>query len=164
MQRDVVVRFYAGIGSRSTPPEVQGYMTALAAWLGSVGYTLRSGGAQGADTAFELGAATKEIYKGFDSTLESESVAAGIHPAWHAVGSYARRLHGRSVNIILGKNLDSPVDFVVCYTPNAQKVGGTRTGIVCAEQAGIPVFNLADPSQAAALSDALNKLAQRLRR
>lgn len=157
------MRYYAGIGSRETPPEVLGYMTALALWLGQIGYVLRSGGAQGADLAFEKGAAGKEIFKGFDSTEPAEQIAARLHPAWFQVGNYARRLHGRNVNIILGHNLDRPVDFVVCWTPGAADVGGTRTGIVCARERSIPVFNLADPQQAAALQVALNKLAERLR-
>ena len=46
---------YAGIGSRSTPPEVQAVMRTLANNLEYTGFTLRSGGAKGADSAFEHG-------------------------------------------------------------------------------------------------------------
>lgn len=44
---------YAGIGSRETPMEVLELMTKASAWLGTKGYTLQSGGAIGADMAFE---------------------------------------------------------------------------------------------------------------
>lgn len=44
---------YAGIGSRETPMEVLELMTKASTWLGSKGYTLQSGGAIGADMAFE---------------------------------------------------------------------------------------------------------------
>ena len=44
---------YAGIGSRETPIEVLELMTKASTWLGSKGYTLQSGGAIGADMAFE---------------------------------------------------------------------------------------------------------------
>lgn len=44
---------YAGIGSRETPMEVLELMTKASAWLGAKGYTLQSGGAIGADMAFE---------------------------------------------------------------------------------------------------------------
>ena len=55
--------FYAGIGSRKTPPTIRSLMTKCANQLHNEGFTLRSGGAQGADTAFELGAQLrKEIY------------------------------------------------------------------------------------------------------
>lgn len=44
---------YAGIGSRETPMEVLELMTKASTWLGTKGYTLQSGGAIGADMAFE---------------------------------------------------------------------------------------------------------------
>ena len=44
---------YAGIGSRRTPKEVLELMTKASAWLGERGYQLQSGGAIGADMAFE---------------------------------------------------------------------------------------------------------------
>jgi len=46
---------YAGIGSRETPPDVCDLMTRLAGALEKAGYVLRSGGAAGADTAFQMG-------------------------------------------------------------------------------------------------------------
>ena len=48
---------YAGIGSRETPQNVLEYMEQLAYdWAKEYEHTLRSGGARGADTAFEKGA------------------------------------------------------------------------------------------------------------
>lgn len=48
---------YAGIGSRETPPSVLEYMTLFARdWAHDYEATLRSGGAIGADLAFEQGA------------------------------------------------------------------------------------------------------------
>lgn len=44
---------YAGVGSRETPMEVLELMTEASVWLGAKGYTLQSGGAIGADMAFE---------------------------------------------------------------------------------------------------------------
>jgi predicted Rossmann fold nucleotide-binding protein DprA/Smf involved in DNA uptake len=43
------MKFYAGIGSRETPPDILEWMTSLAANLETMNYVLRSGGAQGAD-------------------------------------------------------------------------------------------------------------------
>ena len=48
-------RSYAGIGSRNTPAHIQDKMQELAAALAGHGYILRSGGAAGADSAFEQG-------------------------------------------------------------------------------------------------------------
>ena len=53
---------YAGIGSRKTPNSILEEMTTLAKLLSNMGYTLNSGGAVGADTAFEQGADKKNHY------------------------------------------------------------------------------------------------------
>ena len=55
---------YAGIGSRETPMEVLELMTKASAWLGAKGYTLQSGGAIGADMAFEGKAYPKTLTAG----------------------------------------------------------------------------------------------------
>ena len=48
-------RTYAGIGSRGTPDRIQMLMADIAEALATRGWVLRSGGARGADTAFETG-------------------------------------------------------------------------------------------------------------
>ena len=56
-------RRFAGIGSRSTPDHVLQAMRKVAHRLAEMGYTLLSGGAAGADSAFEEGCfGRKEIY------------------------------------------------------------------------------------------------------
>lgn len=50
-----MARFYTGVGSRETPHEDMQLMRHLAAKLAFRGWTLRSGGADGADTAFQDG-------------------------------------------------------------------------------------------------------------
>jgi hypothetical protein len=65
--------------------------------------------------------------------------------------SYARHLHGRNAQIILGADLVKPVEFVVCWTPTHIERGGTRLGMRLAEQRDIPVHNLAEPETWAAL-------------
>ena len=44
---------YAGIGARATPAPVLADMTVMAGWLARTGWHLASGGAHGADGAFE---------------------------------------------------------------------------------------------------------------
>jgi hypothetical protein len=64
-----IYQSYAGIGSRETPADVMALMGRVAARLEVLGWTLRSGAAQGADQAFEAGVSSKkEIFlpwKGF---------------------------------------------------------------------------------------------------
>ena len=52
---------YAGIGSRITPTPVLDLMRRISARLSSIGYTLLSGGAAGADSAFSAGSSASEI-------------------------------------------------------------------------------------------------------
>lgn len=47
--------YYTGIGSRETPEEVLSLFTIVGEFLAKKGYILRSGGAKGADKAFEVG-------------------------------------------------------------------------------------------------------------
>jgi len=144
------MKYYAGIGSRSTPPHILEYMTKAAGHLEKMGYILRSGGAEGADKAFENGVKdflNKEILRPKHSNSSAELLASTIHPMWSACNEYARGLHGRNCQIILGKNLDTPVEFVICWTLDGIQRGGTRTGLVLASQRGIPTFNLANPDE-----------------
>lgn len=148
------MKFYAGIGSRQTPSTVLMYMTRLAKRLAELGFVLRSGGAGGADTAFEAGAGeAKEIFlpwKGFNgnkSRLYSQSdeayaMAARFHPNWNACTRGARAMHARNCHQVLGADLDDPVQFVLCWTPNGTGSGGTGQAIRIARHYEIPVFDL----------------------
>jgi len=147
-----VSKYYAGVGSRNTPGCILSDMTTYAARLEKLGYILRSGGAQGADKAFEHG-----VTKGVNKTIfhptkrwspsdAAMEIAAKIHPAWDKCSAYARACHGRNVYQVLGENLDEPVEFVICWTPSAEAIGGTRTAIKLAEQHSITVYNLANPA------------------
>lgn len=50
------MKYYTGIGSRNTPYHIQQLIIKIAYKLAGMGYTLRSGAARGADSAFERGA------------------------------------------------------------------------------------------------------------
>lgn len=161
------MRFYTGVGSRETPPEVLVGMRRLAEWLRLLGFTLRSGGANGADTAFETGAYDlRHIYlpwSGFNGRYRTHSespsrdayaLAQTVHPAWSRLSTGARALHARNCHQVLGDTLDAPSDFLVCWTPDGcvseatrtKNAGGTATAIVLADRHAIPVFNLCDPA------------------
>lgn len=151
-------KYYSGVGSRECPIYVCKAMTAIALFLETEGYILRSGGANGADLAFENGVKNpnnKNIFlpwEGFnnsDSSLfgvceDAITMATTVHPTGNALKKRkaALSLHARNCYQVLGKTLASPSDFLICWTENAKKVGGTRTAIVLAERNGIPILNL----------------------
>ncbi len=167
---------YAGIGSRGTPAPVLALMTRLAARLAAHGYTLQSGGAPGADMAFEAGAGMyKTIFlpwphfqsRGAAPTdrdrpdAEAYRIAATLHPVWTRLSSAAQALMARNVHQILGADLRSPVDFVACWTPDgcesererSRATGGTGQAIALADRWGIPIYNLARPTAMARLAE-----------
>ena len=147
---------YAGIGSRSTPNEIKSLMFFAAKFLSRKGYTLRSGGADGADLAFEIGVNSvngmKEIYlpwKGFNnsnSTLvvkegEAYEIAEKFHPYWHNLKPGARKLQARNSHQVLGYDLKTPSNFVLCYTPKGSRKGGTGQALRIADEYGIEIFD-----------------------
>jgi hypothetical protein len=171
--------YYTGVGSREAPEQVLQEFRSLAYVLALAGYTLRSGGADGADIAFEEGArrapnAKLEIFlpwKGFKGN-KSRLVGAGpnalalattVHPAWSRLEDGPRKLHGRNCYQVLGKRLDSPSAFLVCWTSDgceeehtrSSNTGGTATAIVLACRHRVPVFNFARDGRRAALNEFL---------
>jgi len=148
------MKYYAGIGSRETPETVKIKMELIAQMLANKGYTLCSGGAEGADRAFERGAGPKEIYYSRDATQEGINLALEYHPnpkALMAKGDYVLGLMGRNMHILLGMDLNSPVDFVVCWTKDGGPTGGTGQALRYCMKNNIKIYNLYDAEQEKAL-------------
>ena len=170
---------YTGIGSRSAPPESMARMKAIGYFLAKAGWVLRSGGADGADSAFEDGCdradGWKEIYlpwKGFnkkegyyDLCDHAFELAELIHPAWDACSDGAKRLHARNTYQVLGALHDEPSKLVICWTKDGKLSGGTRTALVIARNHKIPIINLADDNSYAhwSASQILDKIASDFR-
>jgi len=150
-------RFYAGIGSRRTPEHVLEIMALIAEQLERKGFILRSGGAIGADKAFEKGAKRKQIFRPEHAKewcfREINTVLPKGRPPLEKMRPYVRGLLGRNAMQILGPDGDSPVDFVVCWTPEGRDDGGTGYAIRLAWKYGIPVYNLRNPDQAREFSE-----------
>ena len=82
------------------------------------------------------------IVRNKDLISETERIASEVHPAWDRCNEWARGMHSRNCHQILGYDLQSPVDAVICWTPNGKTQGGTATAIRIAMKYDIPVFNL----------------------
>ena len=123
---------YAGVGARSTPREVLAGMSDVAQVLGDAGFALSTGGADGADRAFEAGALRTDApvtvhtpwpgYNGYRPGRDPESdidvvhpkagdavrglsflhLARRHHPAWDRCRRGARALFLRNVSILAG--------------------------------------------------------------
>lgn len=150
------MKTYAGIGSRETPQRILSTMTGIAMTLWNNGWVLRSGAALGADSAFESGANNNaEIYLPWPGYNEHQSslcspsldaiiMAGTYHPAWDRCSQGARKLHGRNCHIVLGSDLNDPVDIIVCWTPGGKRKGGTGQALrMIRDYPDIEVFDLA---------------------
>lgn len=153
---------YAGIGSRKTPVTMRLFMTRLAEYLRQSGWYLRSGGAEGADAAFEAGASNAASiflpWRGYNDQFRQPgsdvydfpSHAARVeasrhHPAWEQLGDGAKLLHARNTHIVLGYDLRHPVSRVICWTPDGKETGGTAQAMRLARRKMIPIHNLHNP-------------------
>lgn len=138
----------AGIGSRETPTDVLDVLRFAGSALAAQGHRGSSGGARGADSAFEDGfrsvnPALLRSYTVNDASPAALALAARYHPAWDRCSDYARLLHARNGPIVLGETLCDPVDAILCWTPGGRVTGGTGQALRIAEDWRIPVFNLA---------------------
>lgn len=167
---------YAGIGSRNTPEPILNLMTRVAHKLEKDGWWLNSGGARGADTAFNIGVVkNKTIYIPWDNynglTLEypisskALDLASKHHPIWMKLSDAAKYLMARNCYQIFSHTLEDPVKFVICWTPdgcyhhNTRTIatGGTGLAISLASLNNIPVFNLFNEDHEKRMIDFLTK-------
>lgn len=177
----VIRIFYAGVGSRETPKDVLEKQRKIAIYLAKLGLTLRSGAADGSDTAFEKGCisaeGTMEIWmpwKGFNGRSyfnylpkdRHYEIAKTIHPIWDKLSRGPKALHSRNVGQILGDDVKTPVAFVLCWTKDGansvktvtSKTGGTGTAIKLASSLNIPVINMYHPEWLEQLKSVLSSL------
>lgn len=147
---------YAGIGSRETPAHVLKYMSYLAKILEKAGFVLNTGDAGGADASFRNVVSNKNVYKASHATEQSMLLAKTFIPHWDRLNEYSKKLHGRNPFQVLGKDLNSPVDFCICYTEKGKLIGGTRTCIVICQKYNIPCFNLGNSTDCQKLVDFLS--------
>lgn len=153
---------YTGIGARKTPGDILHAMVQVGEYMAKAGHILRSGGAQGADRAFEIGCdyksvGRKEIYLPwqhfekhssdlFHISQKAMDVVALFHPAWDRLSNGAKLMMARNSHQILGIDLKTPSDFVVCWTPGGKVVGGTGQALRLAAHYEIPIINFGDIS------------------
>lgn len=152
----MIQKTYSGIGSRKSPPKILDLMTRIASFMEKQGYILQSGGAPGADNAFESGVTNSDMkriylpwlkFNGNTSPLYEVSKAAltlasYFHPSWHKLSEAGKLLMARNGYQVLGKDLSIPVEMVICYTPHGKIEGGTGQAMRIAKHFNIPIFNL----------------------
>ena len=158
------MKTYTGIGSRSTPSSILTLIHRVSEKLDKLEFLLRSGGANGADAAFEKFSTKKEIYLPWDGfngchhdgetyfdylqcpgwSIAKASVDS-FHPAPSQLSNAGRKLMARNAMQISGRDCKSRTDVVICWTKDGKDIGGTSQAIRMARSFHIPVLNLGDP-------------------
>ena len=148
--------YYAGIGSRKTPRKYIELFKRVARYLATQGVVLRSGGADGADKAFEIGCdmvnGKKEVYipwKNFNNSTSNlvlsdkraVEMAKKYHPQWSILSQGAKKLQARNCHQVLGKDLATPSNFIICWTEDGKGHGGTGQALRIARDYNIPYFD-----------------------
>lgn len=163
---------YGGLCNPDAPENVLSQMKQLAHRLDEKGYTLRTNGGKGGEEALESGTERKEMHlpwKKFNdrdskftkTTDEAKAVIRHFAPSFDTLKPAVQTIIASKAHVILGKDLNNPVKFLVCWTQDGAETVADRNartgyigvGIALAASLKIPVFNLKKP-------DALERLKQ----
>jgi len=136
---------FTGVGSRETPKNILELIRRLSCKLVSKGWTLRSGGADGADEYFAYGwgdakskeasTAPAEIYlpwSGFNGLYvgdpncivvqkaeiitKAHKILKKVHPAFDKLTRGPLSLHTRNCFQVLGADLETPSNYCIAYS------------------------------------------------
>lgn len=182
-----MTKYYTGIGARKVPVEICLFMGGVAKRMPELGYTLRSGAADGSDSAFEFGChkvggqgdifLPKVGFKGRDILMpingctyhvqhgDMQRKAADILRETNVCGFIDKvnidtyNFFTRNVYQLLGLNLDTPSKVVIYYAPekDGECQGGTRIAVNLAPHYGIPTYNLLHAEQREKIKELLNE-------
>lgn len=148
------MKYYTGVGSRRTPENILDLIEKISTKLDGLGYTLRSGGAKGADIAFEVACTNKIIYLPFKEYRPEDFYHFGVtdehieysmkfHPKPEYPTEFQKHYLGRNLYQVLGHNLKTPSKFLIAWW-NPEKPSGTSHTARIAKAHNIPCFNLFD--------------------
>lgn len=168
-------RFYAGIGSRLVPKNIETEMTKLASMLEKKGFILRSGNAEGADQAFAEGVDEKaqiwlpwhSFQKEFrnkkydhdyrvisEKDVEAFKSVNKYHPNGPHLTDVSQKFMARNYRQVIGR--DEPnSEFIICWTSKGEWVGGTAQALRIAHDKQIPIINMYFSEKAEHVMDTL---------
>lgn len=153
---------YTGVGSRSIPCDKELHIVKLGRHLADLNVVLRSGGADGSDSAFNAGAvlsknfnpSLREIYiawegasglhhnpkegiicpTGFANYNDAREIARQARGSFEGLGRGGIALHTRNTYQVLGQSLTQPADFLICYAVTVGNKGMVKGGTNTAVQ------------------------------
>ena len=166
-----------GVGSRQTPESVCTLFEEMGKEAREREWWVRSGHAEGADYAFEKGALEHCIvylpWVGFNrekpvlGTAASPPLRDEVLKIVYKHEPYAKDLSdgvklikSRNVYQVLGVDLKTPSDVVVCWTEEGEVIGGTGLAIKIAQANKIPVVNVGNPKTSKNFNNIMQAITQ----
>ena len=139
-----------GIGSRKTNRAIDYVINRLAMYLAGLGFTIRSGGAEGSDDAFEINHSREiylpwdgfnnkykakgdyilpdDLYSGKAQLSQKAANLARVHfKGFDYVSDGVKSFMKRNMHQVLGKDLETPTGAIFCYTKDGCDSMYTRT-------------------------------------
>lgn len=106
-----------------------------------------------------IGRKAKPILMDRATEARAREIASRFHPAWDALRRDGtpvltdgmKALHTRNVPQVLGKDLNTPVAAVLCYTVDGEASGGTGQAMRMSASFGLPILNFHNPRIRAAI-------------
>lgn len=145
------MKTYAGLGDKEVSENAGSIIFNVGKKMAENNYLLRSGGAEGVDTFFEKGCdlvkGNKEIFTPWvksNKYKEAEQIAKGHTAVWFKPKGIVQKILTRNVFILLGKELNKPVDLVLVWQNGETDV--YRHLVRTAASYNIRVYNLAEVS------------------
>lgn len=99
-----------------------------------------------------------------DNKYGAEKIASEIHPAWDKCSQGAKKLHSRNIYQLLGRDLNTPSRFILCWAEPKYKdrrteevKGGTGTAVKLGIDNGVEIINLYWEDQRKRVEDWVNK-------
>ena len=170
-----IYKAYACLGNKEAPQEVIDHMVRLVQDLDREGWTLRTSGGEGPEERIEIETERKEIHLPWAKFNNRESkfcrndknandIVSSFHPTFGSLKPAVQAIVARQAHVILGKDLRSPVRFLICWSEDGAEDGKTKsikTGymsmpIAIAHSLSIPIFNLKNPDALQRLKNYLN--------
>lgn len=141
-------------------------MYELGKTFGESGWTLYSGGAEGADVSFEQGcdkvngkkmiwlpwhgfnwrgrySCVRDDYDVSEPSDDAIKLASDFHPAWDKLSYSSQQLMARNTHQIFGHSINQPDSkLVICWTPKGDGEGGTGQALRLARHFRVPIIDI----------------------
>lgn len=81
------------------------------------------------------------VLKSYNENPAPYKIAEKYHPQWSILKQGAQKLQARNSHQVLGLDLETPSNFIICWTKDGLGQGGTGQALRIAKDYNIPIFD-----------------------